>query len=206
MTVSDDQEQLHHGPMMSAEQDPQDNDYATPPEIWRPLAKCVGGFDTDPCSGAEPSPIAPQRHTRADNGLKQAWDGDVFVNPPWSSNGQDGPDNPKMRWYGKCMKEAARDEVTSVVALAPSDTSPEWFHTRIMAGELVCFYGTGRVSFIGEDRNPSFGLIIAVYGERASEYRDVLDGFGSVIEGRAVYERSTQTALTDHRNGADDRE
>lgn len=190
-----DEEDVHHGPMMSAEQDPQKNDYATPPEIWRPLAECVGGFDTDPCSGAEPTPIAPKRYTKEENGLEQAWEGDVFVNPPWSSNGQDGPDNPKKRWYGKCIEESGRNEVTSVVALAPSDTSPEWFQKHIMSAEVVCFYGTGRVSFIGENRNPSFGLIIAVYGENAGAYKDVLDGFGTVIEGRSVYQQSSQTAL-----------
>ena len=37
--------------------DPDNNDYATPAEIWRPLSRAVGGFDLDAASGAE-CPVA----------------------------------------------------------------------------------------------------------------------------------------------------
>jgi len=73
---------LHHGPMMQAEQDPSDNEYGTPPDLWRRLAEPVDGFDVDACSGAEATPSAPTRYTEGEDGLRQAWYGDVFVNPP----------------------------------------------------------------------------------------------------------------------------
>lgn len=180
---------LHHGPMMSAEQDPNDNEYATPPKVWRPLANAVDGFDVDPCSGAEATPIAPTRYDEDDDGLRQAWHGDVFVNPPWSTNG-DG--SPKHDWLSKCRAEANRDAVDSVVVLLPSDTSASWFHEHVLAAKNVCFYGPGRLSFVGEDRNPSFGLLIATYGEDAGAYRDVLDSFGDVINGREMYQPTKQ--------------
>ena len=184
---------LHHGPMMSAEQDPNDNEYATPPDVWRPLADCVGGFDLDPCSGAESTPIAPKRYTKEDNGLEQPWEGDVFVNPPWSSNG-DG--SAKDDWLTKVRNEIQREAVSSVVVLLPSDTSAGWFHEHVLAAEAICFYGPGRLSFVGADRNPSFGLLIVTYGERADAYREVLTGFGQVIDGRRVYQQTRQTRLS----------
>ena len=49
--------------------DPDNNEYATPPEIWRPLSRAVGGFDLDAASGAESTPIAPDRLTKEDDGL-----------------------------------------------------------------------------------------------------------------------------------------
>lgn len=202
MTDNTDKE-IHHGPMMSAEQDPGKNEYATPPDLWRPLSNCVGGFDTDPCSGAESTPIAETRYTKEDNGLRQSWHGDVFVNPPWSSNGEDGPDNPKHKWFSKCRSEARRAEVDSVIVLSPSDTSSGWFHEHLLEAELLCFYGPGRLSFVGEDRNPSFGLLIACYGENAGEYRDTLTQFGSVVQGRGVYQEKTQTELFGDFGGAD---
>jgi len=92
------------GPLEGHEQDADDNEYATPPEIWRPLSRAVGGFDVDPCSGAEPTPIADERYTKDDDGLRQAWSGAVWVNPPWSSNG-DG--SAKETWLRKMRNEAA---------------------------------------------------------------------------------------------------
>lgn len=181
---------LHHGPMMQAEQDPAKNDYATPPELWRRLAGPVDGFDLDPCSGAESTPIAPTRFTKEENGLEQPWHGDVFANIPWSSNGDASA---KEKWLSKCRAEAKRDAVDSVVVLLPSDTSAGWFHEHVLAAEVVCFYGPGRLSFEGADRNPSFGLLIPVYGDDADAYRDVLSSIGAVIDGREVYQPTTQT-------------
>jgi len=191
--MSDSEQNLHHGPMMQAEQDPAKNEYATPPEVWRPLADAVDGFDLDPCSGAESTPIADTRFTKDDDGLTQPWHGDVFVNPPWSSNGDASAKN---QWLTKCRNEAKTESVDSVVTLIPSDTSAGWFHEHILAAELVCFYGPGRLSFQGADRNPSFGLLLAAYGDKAESYREVLQSFGAVIQGREVYESLPQTTLT----------
>jgi len=60
----------------------------TPTPFVRRLHSAIGGlFDLDPCSGAEPSPIATTRFTAEDNGLAQDWIGydKVFVNPPYSN-------------------------------------------------------------------------------------------------------------------------
>jgi hypothetical protein len=189
MQMSDD---LHHGPMMQSEQDPQKNEYATPPRLWRRLADAVDGFDTDPCSGAESAPIAETRYTKADDGLSNPWHGDVFVNPPWSSN-RDG--SAKDRWLTKARSEATRESVSSVVVLLPSDTSAGWFHEHVLAAPIICFYGPGRLSFVGENRNPSFGLLIPVYGDSAEAYRDVLNSMGAVVEGRRVYESTSQLSV-----------
>ncbi|UIO98880.1 phage N-6-adenine-methyltransferase [Halobaculum sp. CBA1158] len=189
---TDNEKDLHHGPMMQAEQDPSNNEYGTPSELWRRLAQPVDGFDVDPCSGAEATPIAPTRYTEEDDGLRQAWHGDVFVNPPWSSNGDASA---KEQWLSKCRAEANRDAVDSVVVLLPSDTSAGWFHEHVLAAEIVCFYGPGRLSFDGGGKNPSFGILIPVYGDDAEAYRDVLDSIGTVIDGRGVYQPTIQTGL-----------
>lgn len=195
---TDRKKDLHHDPMLQAEQDPSDNEYRTPPDLWRRLADPVDGFDVDPCSGAEATPIAPTRYTEEDDGLRQAWHGDVFVNPPWSSNGDASA---KEQWLSKCRAEAKRDAVDSVVVLLPSDTSAGWFHEHVLAAEIVCFYGPGRLSFVGGDKNPSFGILIPVYGDRAEPYRDVLDSIGAVIDGREVYQPTVQTTLVPATDG-----
>lgn len=170
------------------------DEFATPPRLWRPLADAVDGFDLDPASGAEASPIADTRFTKADDGLAKTWFGDVFVNPPWSTNG-DG--SAKHEWLKKARNEAARDAVDSVTVLLPCDTSAHWFHDHVLAAEAVCLVGPGRIPFVGENRNPSFELVIAAFGDVPDSLIGALGGFGAVIRGREVVERTKQTTLAD---------
>ncbi len=172
------------------EQDPQDNDYATPPKIWRPLARAVGGFDVDPASGAEPVPIASTRFTKADNGLRQPWHGAVWLNPPWSSTG-DG--SAKETWLRKARNEASRDDVDVVVGVLPADTSAHWWHDHVMAADALCLVGPGRIPFIGEDRNPSFALALFAFGEVTRELLDAMNGLGSVLVDGARHDPAPQT-------------
>ncbi len=122
------------------QQKAENNEYATPPEIWRPLDRAVGGFDVDPASGAEPVPIASTRYDRSDDGLRQAWHGSVWLNPPWSSNG-DG--SAKEEWLRKARNEAAREDVDVVVGVLPADTSAHWWHDHIMEADAVCLVVRG---------------------------------------------------------------
>lgn len=191
--MTDQEQSGRHAPLTAAKQDPDNNEFATPPKFWRRLAKPVGGFDLDPCSGAETTPIAPERFDADDNGLQQPWHGDVFVNPPWSTNGSG---DAKHQWLEKVRSEASREKVSSVVVLMPSDTSTQWFHEHILAAPLVCFYGPGRLSFQGQSGSPPFGLLVAVYGDSYKAYRNALESIGSVVEGQAIYEPTHQATLS----------
>jgi phage N-6-adenine-methyltransferase len=178
--------------------DPDNDEYATPPKIWRPLARAVDGFDTDPASGAESTPIASTRYTKEDDGLSKAWHGDVWLNPPWSTNG-DG--SAKERWLTKARSEAKRAAVNRVVVLIPAETSAHWFHEHVLAADAVCFVGPGRIPFQGEDRNPSFALTIAVFGPVDDGLADALDSLGAVVRGRSLYEPAPQATLTENTAG-----
>ena len=179
------------GTLLRHEQDPDDNEYATPPKIWRPLARAVNGFDLDPASGAESTPIAAERYTAEDDGLAQSWHGWTFLNPPWSST--DG--SAKNRWLTKARQEVSRDAVDGVVVLLPVDTSAHWFHDHVLLAPAICFVGPGRIPFEGEDRNPSFELLIAVYGEAPDDLLDALRQLGAVFSGREAYNPAPQTTL-----------
>lgn len=169
-----------------------DDEYATPPRLWRPLARAVDGFDVDPASGAESTPIAETRYTKADDGLAQAWHGSVWLNPPWSS---DGDASAKERWLRKARNEANRDAVDEVVVLLPADTSAHWFHDHVLAADAVCLVGPGRIPFEGESRNPSFALVLAVFGDAGDDLVDALDSLGTVIVDSRAYSPTKQTRL-----------
>jgi phage N-6-adenine-methyltransferase len=181
--------------------DPDNDEFATPPKLWRPLARAVDGFDTDPASGAESTPIASTRYTKADDGLSKAWHGDVWLNPPWSTNGNGSA---KERWLTKARSEANRTAVDRVVVITPSDTGAHWFHEHVLAADAVCFVGPGRIPFEGEDRNPSFALAIAVFGPVDDVLADALDSLGAVVRGRSLYEPTPQATLNQNAAGGSD--
>lgn len=156
--------------------DEDDNEFATPPEIWRPLSRAVGGFDVDPCSGAEPTPIASTRFDADDDGLRQAWHGSVWMNPPWSC--ADG--SAKVTWLRKARNEATRDAVDVVIGILPAATSSDWFHDHVLQADAVCLCDR-RIPFIGEDRNPSFGLVLFAFGAVDGDLLDAMDRLGTVI-------------------------
>lgn len=113
----------------------------------------------------------------------------MFLNPPWSTNGNG---DAKHDWLRKAIAEAHRDEVTRVVMLLPVDTSTQWFHEHVTQAAAICFCGPGRVSFEGCGRNPSFGLMILVFGELNDALKDTLAGFGAVFAGGALHEKTEQ--------------
>lgn len=168
------------------------DEFATPPEIWRPLGRAVGGWDLDPCSGAEATSIAPDRFTADDDGLSKPWYGSVFVNPPWST---DGNGSAKERWLSKVRTEANRDDVDVIVVLLPVDTSAHWFHDHQLHADAICFMGPGRVSFVGESRNPSFQTSISAFGDVPDRLLKAMDRLGAVT--RDVYDSEPQATLTD---------
>ncbi|ELK54701.1 hypothetical protein D320_08635 [Haloferax sp. BAB-2207] len=185
-------ERTVQGTLAGHKQNPEDNEFATPAKIWRPLSRAVGGFDLDPASGAEPTPIAPTRFTADDDGLSRPWFGSVFCNPPWSSNG-DG--SAKHTWLQKARSEAHRDAVDVVVVVLPADTSAHWFHDHVLEAEAVCLVGPGRIPFVGEDRNPSFQLSVSAFGTIEQPLLDALNTLGAVIYGKQIYEPTVQTRL-----------
>lgn len=160
------------------------DEWATPPEFVRPLAEAVGGFDLDPCSGAEESPVAAETYTAEDDGLAQAWFGRVWVNPPYSE---------MEAWTRKAVNESQRDETEVIIYLCKGDSSTDWWHAAAKEAEAVAMLD-GRLSFGDGDAAP-FCSHVFVFGDAPSEVLDVLDRRGAVFEAPDVHERSRQGKL-----------
>jgi len=156
------------------------NEYATKPSLWRPLADAVGGFDVDPASGAESEHIADTVYTKADDGLAHAWHGTVWLNPPFSE---------KTDWFRKAVGQVNEGNADTVVALAPVDTSTQWFQNWYSKGELICWL-EGRDWYVAEG-SPSFNTSVAVFGDVPGELVTVLDSKGTVTRPVQVHEQQT---------------
>ena len=58
-------------------------EWYTPPEIIERTQKTLGKIDLDPCSGPEKTVPAIHSFTKKEDGLRFAWCGRVYMNPPY---------------------------------------------------------------------------------------------------------------------------
>jgi len=128
--------------------------WATPREYWEPLSDALGGFDLDPASGAEATPIADERYTVADNGLEQPWYGRVWVNPPYSAMSE---------WTAKATTETRDGDAETVVYLCKGDSSTGWWQRAATAATLVCAIDH-RLSFGDGENSAPFASHLIVFG------------------------------------------
>lgn len=161
-------------------------EYGTPRWFLDPIEDAVGGFDLDPCSGAEDAPHAAETYTIEDDGLSQQWFGTVWCNPPFSD---------KKDWLRKAVQEHNDGHTDLTLVLLPVDTSTGWFHDLVVGANAVWFK-EGRLSFDGSDNwTPNFGIMLAVYGDAPDELLELLSHRGEVFDRRERYQRSQQEEL-----------
>jgi hypothetical protein len=112
--------------------------WETPPELWKSVLDRlqIDQFDLDPCSPRDDGPVPARTHlTELDDGLAQAWQGIVWVNPPYGSI---------TIWIDKMVSEAAHGVL--IVALVPARTGARWWHKAIESGAKPQFL-QGRIRF-----------------------------------------------------------
>ena len=105
-------------------------DWLTPPEILRRL----GEFDLDPCSPiGRPWDTAKKHYTLMDNGLRQPWEGRVWLNPPY------GNETPK--WMERMAQHG------NGVAFIFARTETASFFPWVWGHATAMLFLRGRVSF-----------------------------------------------------------
>jgi len=133
------------------------DDWYTPREIFDALGL---EFDLDPCSPGEGHWVpARQVYTKKENGLKQDWDGVVFMNPPF------GGRNGHVPWLQKFLEHG------NGIGIVRAYTSSSWFHDWAIHAETMLF-PRGKTKFIHPDgsvgKAPGHGVVLLGMGERAN--------------------------------------
>jgi len=144
---------------------------ATSPELWRPIADAIGGFDLDPAAGCEPTPIADERYTEADDGLTSRWFGKVWLNPPFSD---------KTPWYKRLVNQYNNGDVDRAVALATVDPSAAWFHDWFSTADVICFHQE-RNLYLANGSSPTFSTQIGVWNP-TDDLIPVLERMGTLVK------------------------
>jgi phage N-6-adenine-methyltransferase len=153
------------------------DEYGTPRWLIRRLTDAIGGrFALDPAAGAEPTRIANERYTKAEDGLSQDWtsvDGPIYLNPPYSDP------EPWLEQLSRTVDPAASSGPDFAVALTKMDTSTGWFHDHLTDATVLCLL-TDRLSYYGGDSSASFASGLSVFGEPPRTLLETLSEVGAL--------------------------
>ncbi len=130
-------------------------EWYTPKEIIQSL----GEFDLDPATSLEAYRLnhsAKHFYTIQENGLKQAWFGRVWLNPPYSS--------PLIQQFLAKMAEH-----NNGIALVFAKVEAKWFHDIVLRHATAIKFLYDRVRFFRLDGTqglqPRNGSMLVAYGE-----------------------------------------
>ncbi len=125
------------------------NDCLQTPEY---VYTALGPFSLDPCAGRETNIGAQNFDGILHCGLREPWEGLVFVNPPFSQ---------KEQWIEKCI------EHNNGILLLPERGSAPWFGP--LAEKCGCYFVMGKkINFIGGSSSNNVGSCLFPFGKLAT--------------------------------------
>lgn len=139
---------------------PEQGDYTdvwlTPIETFNIINKEFK-FDLDAATEKNNPLNTPKFFTEEDNSLTKQWDGNVWLNPPYSNIDE---------WVFKAYTEWKRDRNRFIVMLMPARTDTKYFHKYIAPYAEVRFF-KGRLKFSNIGSAP-FPSMLIIYGKEAN--------------------------------------
>ena len=151
-----------------------ENEWYTPLEYIEAAREVLGSIDLDPASSdiANQTVKATQYYTAEMDGLSLPWFGNVWINPPYSSD-------LIGRFIDKMLEECGNIE--QAIVLVNNATETQWFTKAIEITSAVCF-PQGRVKFLDTNGNaigaPLQGQALLYIGQNEHCFCTVFSRFG----------------------------
>lgn len=149
-------------------------EYWTPSSIIEAARDTMGVIDLDPASSelANERVLAHQYFTKEDDGLKQKWFGNVWMNHPFGR-----VENPL--WIEKLEYEFGLGAVQEACCLTYACTSEAWFRPLLLRPQV---YLQPRTNFILPDGNTKRGVtkgsVVTYYGSNYRKFFECFKGLG----------------------------
>ena len=149
------------------------NEWYTPIEYIEAARKAMGSIDIDPASSEIANKVvkAGTFYTAETNGLDKRWGGNIWMNPPYSSD-------LIGKFVDKLVEE--RGNYNQAIVLVNNATETEWFNKIVSIASAVCF-PKSRVKFYmpdGKTGAPLQGQAILYIGNNIQSFMDAFAGFG----------------------------
>lgn len=154
------------------------NEWYTPKEYIRAALEVMGSIDLDPatCKEANETVEASSFFTAEDDGLTKEWHGNIWLNPPYSTD--------MMRLFvDKLIKEYQLGSVDSAIMVSHNNTETRWFQELAKVATAICFPSSRIKFYRGDDvAAPVNGQAFFYLGGDADKFYDVFSRFGLIVE------------------------
>lgn len=149
------------------------NEWYTPSEYIEAARKAMGSIDTDPASNDIANKVvkAEKYYTIETDGLAHDWHGNVWMNPPYSSD--------LITKFIEKLKEQ-RGNYEQAIILVNNATETQWFYEIVKIASAVCF-PKSRVKFYmpdGKTGAPLQGQAVLYVGNNTEKFISAFGGIG----------------------------
>lgn len=154
-----------------------ENEWYTPSNLVEAAREVMGGIDLDPASSEAAQAVvkAGAFFTKDTDGLRQEWNGRVWLNPPYAQ--------PLIaEFVNKMVDERLSGRVSAGVMLTHNYTDTSWFHGAAAVADAICFT-RGRVKFYddsGAVAAPTQGQAFFYFGTDAAAFAERFSKIGFV--------------------------
>lgn len=149
------------------------NEWYTPSEYIEAAREAMGSIDTDPASNDIANKVvkADKYYTIETDGLAHDWHGNVWMNPPYSSD--------LITKFIEKLKEQ-RGNYEQAIILVNNATETQWFYEIVKIASAVCF-PKSRVKFYmpdGKTGAPLQGQAVLYVGDNTEKFISAFGGIG----------------------------
>lgn len=154
------------------------NEWYTPAEFIESARRAMGSIDCDPASSkvANKTVGAGVFFDAKQDGLKQEWNGNIWMNPPYAQ--------PLISKFATAVVEKFNGgEIKQACVLVNNATETGWFQGMLASASAVCFV-KGRVKFLDPQGNPGAplqGQAVIYLGKKAVHFSTAFQTFGPVL-------------------------
>jgi hypothetical protein len=157
------------------------NEWYTPSVYIEAARTVMGGFTLDPASCAKANAVirAEKFYTLEDDGLRQAWCGTVWLNPPYGRS--DSGDSNQALWSARLIRAWEQREIEAGILLVNAVTAEQWFQP--LWAYPICFTNH-RIKFYnasGEQSQPTHGNAFIYFGNEPGTFAKHFKQFGAVV-------------------------
>jgi len=154
------------------------NEWYTPVDFVEAARLTLGCIDLDPASSHQANGVvrATTHYTIDDDGLAQAWRGNVWLNPPYA-------DGLVEKFIDKLIDHYVASSVTEAVVLVNNATETKWFQSLAVHASAICF-PSKRIRFNAPDgvkNSPLQGQAFLYLGAYPANFVENFSYFGLVV-------------------------